>query len=39
MVAEMLQENPGTIPQTLHYHGVDCMESNDGIIIMFILVR
>lgn len=37
MIAETLQDIRG-IPQTLHYQGVGCMESVDGVIIMFMLV-
>ena len=39
MVAEMLQQHPHAIPQSIRFQGVRCMEGSDGNIIMFMLVR
>lgn len=37
IIAESLQTHPGATPQSLTYHGAECMESSDGIIIMLML--
>ena len=39
MVADMLNQNPHAVPQTITFQGVHCMESGDGNMIVFALVR